>query len=92
MELLYLGTAAAEAIPGMFCDCRFCKTAKALGGKEYRMRSGAVINGELMIDFSPDVHISSEKAGIELRKIKKESIWLLLEMPQFQRKLSGLDN
>lgn len=70
MELLYLGTAAAEAIPGMFCDCRFCKTAKALGGKEYRMRSGAVINGELMIDFSPDVHISSEKAGIELRKIK----------------------
>lgn len=70
MKLTYLGTAAAEAIPGIFCDCRFCNTARKLGGKEIRMRSGAVIDGRLMIDFSPDVQFTSFKAGIRLKDIK----------------------
>ena len=27
MKLKYLGTAAAEGIPGMFCNCRVCRNA-----------------------------------------------------------------
>lgn len=70
MKLTYLGSAAAEAIPGMFCECRFCETARRLGGKELRRRSGAVINGELMLDFSPDVNAACAQLGIRLSDIK----------------------
>lgn len=70
MKLLYLGTAAAEGIPGMFCKCSFCESARRLGGKEYRFRSGALIDGELMIDFSPDINAASQKAGVDLSMVK----------------------
>ncbi len=69
MQLVYLGTAAAEGIPGLFCKCRFCENARKSGGKEIRLRSGAVIDGRLMIDFSPDIYISSQRAGISLAEI-----------------------
>ncbi len=70
MKLQYLGTAAAEAIPGVFCTCRFCLTARRLGGKEIRLRSGAVIDGELLIDLSPDIYTASMRAGVCLSDIK----------------------
>lgn len=70
MQLIYLGTAAAEGIPGLFCKCDFCENARKIGGKERRMRSGAVIDGKLMIDFSPDIYISSQNAGVSLSDIK----------------------
>ena len=70
MELIYLGTAAAEGIPGMFCQCSFCQTARKIGGKECRFRSGALIDGELMIDFSPDINIAAQKSQIDLSKVK----------------------
>lgn len=70
MKLQYLGTAAAEAIPGVFCTCRFCRTARTLGGKEIRLRSGAVVDGELLIDLSPDVYTAAMRASVCLSDIK----------------------
>ncbi len=35
MKIKYLGTAAAEGIPAMFCKCGNCNRARALGGKKY---------------------------------------------------------
>ena len=34
MKLKYLGTAAAEAIPAIFCSCATCIQARATGGKD----------------------------------------------------------
>lgn len=52
MRVRYLGTAAAEGIPALFCRCAFCQKARSKG--EVRTRSQIVVDGELSIDFPPD--------------------------------------
>lgn len=54
MKLKYLGTAAAEAIPAIFCSCATCIQARATGGKDIRSRNQALINDDLIIDYPPD--------------------------------------
>ena len=70
MKIKYYGTAAAEGIPGLFCSCEICETARKLGGKNIRTRSSTVINNELMIDFSADTYLHVLNYGLDLRKIK----------------------
>ncbi len=38
MKLTYLGTAAAEGWPAVFCNCPCCRQARVLGGKDIRTR------------------------------------------------------
>ena len=64
MYITYLGTAAAEGVPAIFCDCEHCRFARAAGGKEVRMRSGALIDGKLKIDFGPDAYAQSLRFGL----------------------------
>ena len=54
MRIKYLGTAAAEGVPGIFCDCENCKRARKLGGKNIRTRSQAILDDTLLIDFPAD--------------------------------------
>ena len=54
MRIKYLGTAAFEGVPALFCNCRVCQSAKKLGGRNLRSRSQALINDELLIEFNPD--------------------------------------
>ncbi|MDE6411432.1 MAG: hypothetical protein K2L02_02720 [Clostridia bacterium] len=69
MKVSYLGTGAAEGIPALFCECDFCKRARA--GKEMlRSRSQVVLDGELSIDFPPDAFYHNAVFGAELSKIK----------------------
>ena len=70
MKLTYLGTAAAEAVPGMFCECSFCENARKRGGKEIRRRSGAIINNDLLIDFSADTNVGMFAAGKRLSDVR----------------------
>lgn len=70
MEIIFLGTAAAEGWPGVFCTCEYCKKAKELGGKNIRTRSSAVINREFLIDLTPDTYLNSLRHNIDLSKIK----------------------
>ena len=69
MKIKFLGTAAAEGIPAFFCTCDTCKRARELGGKEIRTRSGSLIDGDLMIDFSGDTYYHSMRDGIDLTNI-----------------------
>ena len=46
MKIKYLGTAAAEGIPAIFCECANCKRPRMLGGKNIRTRSQAIIDFE----------------------------------------------
>ena len=70
MKFQYLGTAAAEGFPAVFCNCEYCKKARELGGKNIRTRSQAIINDDLVMDFPPDSLAHFQTQGIRGDKIK----------------------
>lgn len=70
MKLKYTGTAAAEAIPALFCECPVCEKARAALGKDLRCRSGMVIDDTLMVDLPPDIYFSSIRQGLYLPGIR----------------------
>jgi phosphoribosyl 1,2-cyclic phosphate phosphodiesterase len=70
MKIKYLGTAAAEGIPAVFCKCKVCMEAKRLKGKDIRTRSQAVIDGKLLFDFPPDSYTHYLKGGVDLPAIR----------------------
>ncbi len=63
MKVEYLGTAAAERIPGMFCNCETCRRALARGGKNIMTHAQVLIDDKLLVDFSGDtyMHFMQEK-------------------------------
>jgi phosphoribosyl 1,2-cyclic phosphate phosphodiesterase len=69
MRLLFLGTAAAEGYPGIFCDCANCREARALGGRNIRMRSALLVNNDLLIDFGPDILAAAQRFNLNLSQI-----------------------
>ena len=70
MEILYMGTAAEEHIPGMFCNCELCKKALKLGGKDIRTRSQSLIDEDLVVDFGSDTYAHFIKEGRTLWDIR----------------------
>jgi phosphoribosyl 1,2-cyclic phosphate phosphodiesterase len=70
MKIRILGTAAAEGIPAIACDCETCIVARERGGKNIRARSGALIDDVLKIDFGPDTlyHIHRDRLDPTLWK------------------------
>ena len=65
MKIKYLGTAAAEGAPGVFCYCAHCRRARELGGKNIRTRSQSLVNDDLLIDLPPDTYHHFLQFGIE---------------------------
>lgn len=61
MRLFFLGTAAAEGFPGIFCRCHRCQQARLQGGRNLRFRSALLVNDNLLIDFGPDLQASALK-------------------------------
>ncbi|MBR7162058.1 MAG: hypothetical protein IKD07_06540 [Clostridia bacterium] len=70
MKLTYFGTAAAEGMPAVFCNCAYCKEARALGGKNIRTRSQALVGDDLLIDFPADTYFHFLQNGVEGDRIK----------------------
>ena len=70
MKLKYLGTAAAEGIPGLFCQCENCKKAMKLGGRNIRTRSQALVDDTLLLDFPPDTFLHTLYHGLDITKIR----------------------
>lgn len=69
MKIRYLGTAAAEGIPAVFCKCDNCQKARALGGKNRRTRSQALIDGKILIDFPADSYMHELCCGMDFSDI-----------------------
>ena len=69
MKIRFLGTAAFEGIPALFCTCQTCKKARERGGKDIRTRSQALINDNLLVDFNADTFMHTLQYGIELAKV-----------------------
>ena len=57
MKLTFLGTAAAEGFPAVFCNCEHCRVARERGGKNIRTRSQSLINEDLLIDLPADTYL-----------------------------------
>jgi len=74
MKLTYLGTAAAEGWPGTFCNCTACRSARALGGKDIRTRSQAIVDGELLLDLPCDTYFHMLRGSLDLSAVR----WLLV--------------
>lgn len=69
IHLTYLGTAAAEGIPALFCRCPACLAAAESGGQEQRCRSSVIINGHLLVDLSPDIYLQKLRNKLDLAEI-----------------------
>ena len=70
MKLKYMGTAAAEGLPGLFCECENCRRSRELGGRNIRSRSQAVVDNALLIDFPADTFMHFINNNLPLTKIK----------------------
>ena len=70
MKLMYLGSAAAEGWPGMFCECEACKEAARRGGRDLRMRTGSILDDEVLIDFTPDLMAQKIRFDLPLYRIR----------------------
>lgn len=69
MKLQFLGTAAAEGIPSIFCTCENCVRSRKIGGRALRTRSQAIIDDQLLIDFPADTLAHTFQHNIDLSKV-----------------------
>ena len=71
MKLVFLGTAAAEGIPGLWCGCPICREARKRGGRDVRRRCCYLIDDDTMVDFGPDTFEQMRMANINLAELKR---------------------
>ncbi len=70
MKIQYLGTAAAEGIPAIFCECETCKKTRERGGKNIRTRSQALIDDTILIDLPADTYLHFLQFNVPMHTIK----------------------
>jgi len=70
MRLLFLGTAAREGYPSVFCECENCREARALGGRNLRLRSALLVNDDLLLDMGPDLVNAAHRYGLSLSTVR----------------------
>lgn len=69
MKFQYLGTAAAEGIPALFCGCEVCRRSRDAGGRALRTRSQALIDDVLLIDFPADTYAHVLRHGVNMHTV-----------------------
>lgn len=69
MKILYMGTAAAEGWPALFCSCPICQEAREKRGQNLRTRTQALLDDELLVDFPPDSYAHAVTYGVDFGKI-----------------------
>ena len=69
MKIQFLGTAAYDVIPSLFCKCDTCMRARKLRGRNIRSRSQALVNDDLLLDFNPDTVMHFQRFEIDPNKI-----------------------
>lgn len=74
MKLTYLGTAAAEGWPALFCRCDNCMRALKKGGRNLRTRSQTLINDDLLLEFPADSMLHMQQNRLDFSAVK----WLLI--------------
>jgi len=70
MKLKYYGTAAAEGVPALYCNCNVCRYSMQNGGNNIRTRSQALVNDKLLIDLPPDTLYHFQHLGLPINDIE----------------------
>ena len=70
MKLTFLGTAAAEGFPAVWCNCKACRAAKDRGGRNIRTRSQILINDDLLLDFPMDTYLHLLQHKLDLSRVE----------------------
>ena len=70
MKIKYLGTAAYEGIPSLFCRCETCEKSRREGGRNLRSRSQALVDDELLLDFPADTVWHFHRFGMDWERIR----------------------
>ncbi len=71
MTVKFLGTAAAEGLPAVFCNCETCRRAKARGGRDVRTRSQILIDGDTLFDFPMDTYMHMLTYRLDLSRVSR---------------------
>ena len=69
MKIHYWGTAAAEGVPGIFCNCETCKAARIKKGRCIRTRTQFLINDDLLVDFGPDTYAHTLQYDFDMSRL-----------------------
>ena len=70
MKLTFLGTSAGEFYPAMWCHCPSCEYARTHRGRNLRRHSCALLDDDVMIDFSSHAFITADELGLDLTGIR----------------------
>lgn len=81
MKVTVLGSAAAECIPALFCNCPTCRKAAEKGGKDIRTRAQVLVNEDLMIDWPADAYLHKRKSGADFSKIETLLVTTFAQRP-----------
>lgn len=68
MDVVLLGTGAADGVPQPFCDCPTCAEARATG--EVRAPGAVLVDGTLLIDAPPGLAGAAGRAGVSLADVR----------------------
>ena len=69
MKITALGSGGV-GYPLAFCDCKYCRGARVLGGKNIRKRASLLVNDEMIIDLTPDSQVSMSMYNKDMGKVK----------------------
>lgn len=70
MKLKYLGTAAYEGVPALFCRCGVCTKSRLAGGRNVRSRQQALLDGALLFDYNADTVSHAQRYGLDLHGVR----------------------
>lgn len=70
MKVTFLGTAAAERFPALWCRCSSCETARERSGRDLRRTSALLLNDDLLIDAGPDLVNGAAALGLSLAVVQ----------------------
>ncbi|HLQ72570.1 MAG TPA: MBL fold metallo-hydrolase [Bacillota bacterium] len=70
MKVHFLGTAAAEGFPNVYCHCQTCQTARERGGRDIRTRCSVIVDDVLKVDHGPDSYMQALRDDIDMSLIQ----------------------
>ena len=70
MELVFLGTGAAEGIPAAYCRCSACEGVRKRGGREIKSRSSLRVGSRHQIDVPPDCYWQMIRHNTDMHDIE----------------------
>ena len=70
-KLLICGSAAAEAVPGLFCTCPLCLKARSDGGKDVRSRTAYQLGDTIRSDCGPGMFYHQVEFGLRYDRLRE---------------------